>query len=240
MSDKKKRVPKYKMIENDIINKIYSGEYSKGSPIPTEQELAEMYGVSRVTVRQATNNLVAKGYLTRTQGSGTYVSNPSIVGRTTQIKSFTEEMEELGKEVTTEVLKFEIIPASNSISKKLNIEPESLVYFIKRLRKADGIPMMLEITYMGVSQFPDLSYEKIMKSKYKYVEESKNALIDYSHQIVIPIMPTEEIVKYFNCSPEMPILKVLNTTFLSTGEILDYTELYLNTDKYQYQSIKYK
>ncbi|SDZ65768.1 GntR family transcriptional regulator, glv operon transcriptional regulator/GntR family transcriptional regulator, mannosyl-D-glycerate transport/metabolism system repressor [Evansella caseinilytica] len=235
-----KRLAKYKMIENDILSKINSGFYTKGQFIPTEQELVKEYNVSRVTVRQATNNLVAKGYLIRNQGSGTFVAEPSYIGRTTNIKSFTDEMSALGKKVSSNVLAFKIIPASEFVSQKLNISPESPVYYIERLRKADEEPMMHETTYMSVADFPDLSYEKLLDSRYKFVEQTKNVSIDYSHQVVVPMMPTDEIVTYFQCDPEQPILKVLNTTYLATGEVSDYSVLMLNTAKYQYQAIKVK
>lgn len=238
MMGNSKRVPKYRMIENDILQKIKAGEYKKGSPIETEQELIERFNVSRVTVRQATNNLVAKGYLSRSQGSGTYVTNQKVVERSTNVKSFTEEMKESGKVPTTEILEFKVVPSNDEIAKKLSIKAGKPVYFIKRLRKADGVPMMLETNYMNVEAYPNLSYDRISKSKYQFVEEVTDEVIDHSHHIVVPIMPTEEVIQYFNCDPATPLLKVLNFTYLSNGQLLDYTELILNGDEYQYQSIR--
>ncbi|KAB2331976.1 GntR family transcriptional regulator [Bacillus mesophilum] len=240
LPQKPKRIAKYKIIEEYILEKIKSGEYTKGQLIETEQELIEKFSVSRVTVRQATNNLVAKGYLSRSQGSGTFVSSQKIVGRTTNVKSFTDEMKEMGKVASTEVLEFKIISASPEIALKLQMEKGNPIYFIRRLRKADDDPMMLETSYMSVEDYPDLSYENITGSKYQYIEEVKNQTIDHSHHVVVPIMPTEEIVQYFNYNPEQPLIKLLNTTFLTTGKILDYTEVILNSEKYQYQSIRAK
>jgi DNA-binding GntR family transcriptional regulator len=240
LSQKPKRIAKYKIIEEYILEKIKSGEYTKGQSIETEHELIEKFGVSRVTVRQATNNLVAKGYLSRSQGSGTFVSSQKVVGRTTNVKSFTEEMKDMGKVASTEVIEFKIITASPEIAQKLQMETGGPIYFIRRLRKADDIPMMLETSYMNVNDYPDLSYENITGSKYRYIEEVKNLIIDHSHHVVVPIMPTEEIINYFNYNPDQPLIKLLNTTFLTTGKILDYTEVILNSEKYQYQSIRAK
>jgi DNA-binding GntR family transcriptional regulator len=240
MMSQPKKIAKYKMIENDILNKINSGLFSSGQLIPTEQELAKEYDVSRVTVRQATNNLVAKGYLVRSQGSGTYVAQRSHIGRTTNIKSFTEEMKALQKEVTSDVLVFKIIQASEFVSSKLNISVGTQIYYIERVRKADLEPMVHETSYMNVADYPDLSYEKLKQSRYKYIEQTKGVSIDHSHQVVVPIMPSEDIIELFECDPDQPLLKVLNTTHLSTGEIADYTILILNSSKYQYQAIKQK
>ncbi|WP_187445620.1 GntR family transcriptional regulator [Bacillus infantis] len=240
MPQNPKRMAKYKKIEEYILEKIKSGEYTKGQSIETEQELAEKFSVSRVTVRQATNNLVAKGYLSRSQGSGTYVSSQKIVGRSTAAKSFTEEMKEMGKEASTDIIEFKIIPAHNEIAAKLQIENESPIYFIKRLRKADNVPMMFETSYMSVTAYPDLSYEDISNSKYKYIEEVKNQTIAHSHHVVVPVMPTEEVMKCFNCDPDQPLLKILNTTYLTSGKVLDYSDMILNSNHYQYQSIREK
>src|SRR5690625_7801689 len=97
------------------LNKINSREDVRDQMIETEHELTKKYQVSRVTVRQATNNLVAKGHLVRSQGSGTFVAHPTAVGRTTQVESFTEEMAALGKEVTSEILNFKIITDRKSV-----------------------------------------------------------------------------------------------------------------------------
>lgn len=228
------------MIENYIMQNIKSGHYLKGAPIETEQELSSKYAVSRVTVRQATNNLVARGYLSRSQGSGTYVSEQKVVSRATTVKSFTEEMKATGKKASSEVLDFKVIAASKEISQKLDLEIDSPVYHIVRLRKADGEPMMIETSYMSVMAYPDLTYERLSRSKYSYIEEERELTIDHSHHVVVPIMPTEEMVRYFECDPASPLLKVFNTTFLTDGSILDYTELVINTEKYQYQSIRQK
>ncbi|SEO89862.1 GntR family transcriptional regulator, mannosyl-D-glycerate transport/metabolism system repressor [Amphibacillus marinus] len=235
-----KRTPKYKLIENYILQKIKGGEYQKGNAIETEQVLIDKFNVSRVTVRQATNNLVAKGFLSRSQGSGTYVTNQNVMERSTNVKSFTQEMLESGKTASTEIIEFKVIPASEEIANKLLIKQDDPIYFIKRLRKADAIPMMLETNYMDVKRYPNLSYESIGGSKYEYVEEATNESIDHSHHIVLPIMPSEEIVRYFNCDHTTPLLKVLNSTYLSNGDLLDFTELILNTDEYQYQSVRGK
>ena len=69
----KYKTPQYKRIERDISEKISSGYYSVGNSLPTEQELGKQYGVSRVTVRKALDNLVAKDLLIRTPGVGTFV-----------------------------------------------------------------------------------------------------------------------------------------------------------------------
>lgn len=85
--------PIYLIIENDIKAAINNGSFKSGDLIPSENELKEKYNVSRMTVRQALNNLVNEGLLFRHQGKGTFVSNAKIEKSIQGIRSFTEEMD---------------------------------------------------------------------------------------------------------------------------------------------------
>ena len=95
MKGKKKRIAQYKQIEKDILDKIQTGYFKQNDMIPTELELSKTYNVSRVTVRRATDNLVAQGLLYRTAGVGTFVNHNPATQKIATLKSFTEEMEEL-------------------------------------------------------------------------------------------------------------------------------------------------
>ena len=74
MLDKKSNFPLYMQLKNKIIEKIRGGEFKRGNPLPTEQELCATFGISRYPVRQAMEELVKEGYLNRTRGRGTFVS----------------------------------------------------------------------------------------------------------------------------------------------------------------------
>ncbi|CRF34950.1 transcriptional regulator [Brachyspira suanatina] len=234
-----KSTSKYKIIENYILDKINSSYYKNGDCIPTEYELAKQFNVSRLTVRHATDNLVAKGFLVRTRGSGTYIAKSNIISRSIPIKSFTNEMSTLGKKVETKVIIFNIIQKSERISHILKIPEDEEIYYFERLRLADGIPMMYESTYMSVSKFPDLSYEVLLNSKYDYVEKKKNKkIVCCEHTIVPIIIEDENIKKLMGILDNTPVLKIHNITYLEEGDVLDYTELIINTQYYQYNITK--
>ena len=239
MSHSKKNVPLYKIIETELMEKINNNFYKVGSSIPTENQLAQKYDVSRVTVRQATNNLVAQGILIRNRGSGTFVAKKiSIVERAVKIVGFKEEMEGMGKKTSTEILTFEITRADESIAQKLKIATGEAVYYIVRLRKADEKPMVLETSYMSVKKYPDLTYEIMMNSKYEYIEIVKNMEIDYCHHVVLPVIPSQVCATLLGLEAKEPVIKVLNTTYFKDGEVLDYTELLFNSAAYKYIAIK--
>lgn len=235
----KRRIPKYKLIENDLIDKINSGVYTAGSMLPTEVKLADMYGCSRVTVRQALSELAFRNFIVKMQGSGTMVSESRAVQRTPLLKSFTEDMQECGKTVHSDVRVFEIVKASETMSKILGISEGDSIYYIERCRYADDLPMVYEKTYMSVELHPDISVSILRGSKYKYGED-RGMCIELAHQNIAPIFPPENIAQQLNISTDQPCLRIANTTYCTDGQVFDYTELYLNPELYQLNIIKHR
>ncbi len=234
----KKRIAQYKQIEHDLLEKIHLGYYKKDDLIPTELELSNTYHVSRVTVRKATDNLVAQGLLCRVAGVGTFVCHPSVTINPSSIQGFSEAMKEKGLQVRTEVSSFMIQKAPANIASILEIEKDEPMYFIERLRYADNEIFQFETTYMSARLYPDISIQVLQQSKYRYFEETKGMKIAYSQHAVTPILPSRRFVELFGISSNTPILRVANITHLTNGQIMDYTELTLNSPKYQLTYIK--
>lgn len=232
-----KRIPKYKLIENDIIDKIISGTYVENQPLPTEHELAKQYQCSRVTVRQALSNLAHKGYIRKTHGSGSFVNKTKTIQRTHLLKSFSEEMIELGKKPSSEVHTFTILEAGNTMAKVLGISPEDKVYFVERTRFADDYPVLFERSFLAVDLHPNLSIQVLKTSKYKYAEDH-NLIIDYSHQNITPMFPPKYIAEKLQISEKQPIIRIINVTYMSDGTPFDYTELFLHPELYQLNVVK--
>lgn len=237
MAEDYRKVPKYQIIENDLIDKINTGEYSKDDPLPTEAELADKYVCSRVTVRQALSNLAYNGIIYKTQGSGSFVNKTKAIQRTPLLKSFSEDIIESGKKPRSVVVTFNITTAGNTVASLLGIKANDKIYYIERTRFADDIPVLFEKTFMSVDLHPELSMKVLQSSKYKYADEH-NLYIDYAYQSITPIFPPQYIADELKISDKKPILRVANTTYLQEGRVFDYTELYMNTEFYQLNIIK--
>lgn len=237
MKENYEKIPKYQIIENDILDKINQGIYPPESALPTEAELVQIYGCSRVTIRQALNNLAYKKFIYKKHGSGSFVSKSLAIQRTPLLKSFTEDMEEMGKTASSIVNTFNITKAGKTLSEILSIQPDDRVYYIERIRMADGKPIMFEKTFMSVDLHPEMSIKILESSKYKYADEH-GLSVDYAYQNISPIFPPEYIANELHISTKQPILRIANTTYLKDGRVFDYTELYMNTEFYQLNIIK--
>ena len=107
MIDKNSPIPVYYQLKNDFIKKIANGIWKVGECISSERELCEIYGVSRMTIRQAIGELVQEGILTRKKGKGTFVCEQKVNQK--DMMSFTEMIKQSGRVLQTKVVEFEII-----------------------------------------------------------------------------------------------------------------------------------
>lgn len=155
--DRSRPEPLYHQLERVLRERILSGEWSAGSQIPTEEQLCELYDVSRVTIRQAVRNLVEDGYLERGRGRGTFVREPILTAGERGLRSFSEEMRALGLTPGATVLNVASEIADETVSERLQLAAGAKVARIRRLRTGDGRPIGLQTSYLPLERFPDLT-----------------------------------------------------------------------------------
>ena len=235
MEDKK--VSKYQMVESYIVEGIQSNHYKVNDILPTEAELAEKFNCSRVTVRQALSNLAYKGIIYRIQGKGSFVSKENTLKRSPLLKSFTEDILDMGKKPWSTVETFHITKVGEHIGRIMGLKPTDKIYYIERVRFADNDPILFEKTYMEISKHPEISVKILEGSKYEYAK-NHGMEVAISYQNITPVFPPENIAEKLKISSKTPILKLSNVTYLSTGELFDYNELYMNTELYQFNIVK--
>ncbi|MFG1698391.1 GntR family transcriptional regulator [Nonomuraea sp. NPDC049309] len=171
-------VPKYFQLREILLDLIDSDELSIGAAIPSERELCQRFGLSRMTVRQAVDHLVSEGRLHRVPGKGTFVARPKIE-LALQLTSFTEDMRARGMVPGSRDLDRRIVRASAHLAKELGIQPGEEVHFIERLRTADGEPLSIERAHIPVKLAPDLAdYDLSDKSLYELLERRYGLVMD--------------------------------------------------------------
>lgn len=149
--------PLYKKIEQDIFEKIQSGEYAENTTIPTEMELSEQYGVSRPTVRQAIQSLVNDGYLERNKKRGTQVIQTKIPQEFTRyVEGFGSEFYSKGLAPKTKVLNFTKTTATKEVAENLEIKEGDPVFKLLRLRIPDDKPAVFIMSFIPCALVPKL------------------------------------------------------------------------------------
>ncbi|WP_019244157.1 MULTISPECIES: GntR family transcriptional regulator [Bacillus] len=234
MIDKKSPVPIYHQLEELIKQQIDSGQLQPNQAIPSEREFTEQYQISRMTVRQALTNLVNDGLLYRKKGTGTFVSERKVERVMQGLTSFSEDMIERGLTPSSEILSYEVVPASPSVSQKLEIDVEKPVLQIERIRLADDVPMAIETAYMPLHLIEGLTKELAKDSIYQFIEEKFSLKIDVADQELEAVAASDYDAKHLHIKKGSPVLKIIQVTYLEDRTPIEYVKSSFRADRYRF------
>lgn len=141
-------VPLYVQVKKILRKRIVDGTYEPHAQLPAESEMGSIFGVSRITVRQALSDLQREGVIFKVPGKGTFVAKPKAAQELTQLEGFGEAMSRKGYEIRNRVLSHRTVPADAQLAQRLQVEPGAPVSEIQRVRHLNGDPVSLEITYL--------------------------------------------------------------------------------------------
>jgi GntR family transcriptional regulator len=226
-------VPIYMKVKDDLLEKIYKDEYKSGDKIPSERLLAEIYHVSRMTARQAINELVKNGAVIRKQGSGTYVSGPQFFQQ--NVRSFTETIKDQGYNPSTEVLEFSRVHHIKPISEMLGYSEETIFYKLKRIRLGNNIPIALETVYFPEEKCPGLKDFSKSQSLYKLLYEQFGYSVEQISYDIDACISNRMMMKYFKVNSKIALLKISGVNYTKNLEPLMYEESYYRPDLYKYK-----
>ncbi|HOJ01475.1 MAG TPA: GntR family transcriptional regulator [Anaerolineaceae bacterium] len=202
-----KGVPRYVQIREDIRRKIEKREIKVGTQLPSEADLAEMFGVSRMTVRRAIEDLVMDGLLIRKQGTGTIVSSRKVVRDYTKLTSFHEDAQSRGMHPISRVLKFEVILPPADYVEKLMIKETDKVFHIIRLRMVDDNQIIaLHETFIPQPLCPWIENANLENESLYELYKKHGLAIEWGKQIVEARSVTEEQAQCLQISMGSPVL----------------------------------
>jgi GntR family transcriptional regulator len=166
-------IPKYQLIEKDILERIESGSLRPLYPLPSEKELCLQFLASRSTIRIALDHLSYAGKIFRVPGKGSFVALPKIDQNLSQFMGFSEKMKAQGFSVKTKLIKKDVIFADGEISAKLLLKPREKVIKIERLRLVEAQPMVLQLFFVPLSTCHVLLNEDLEAQSLRLLLEKK-------------------------------------------------------------------
>lgn len=227
----------YLQLVNTIENEIKTN-LKPHDRLPSERTLTGIHNVSRITVRQALQELEKRGLIYKKHGKGTFVSDikPSPSLDLASAYSFTEQMKSLGKIPKTIILSFQKIPVTESLAKELNLTIDDEVFELERLRLADGITMMLERSYVPTSLFKDLSQEILLhKPLYEVFAEDYHQVIRLAEEEFYASIALEYEADLLGISEGAPVLHLIRKTYNDKNLIIEYTFSIARADQFRYK-----
>lgn len=224
-------IPKYEAAYRTILDRLKAGRYPVGARMPTEGELSSQFGVSRVTIRRALDMLVQDGYVESRQGSGYRVVTLSPASDTC-LTSFTDQMLRAGREPTTELLSIDSFapdaPELAHLSPALRRGP---VTRIRRLRKVDGEPRMLVMTYapaplLAGARPADFPETGPAQSILRILAERFGLEWSAACEDISPVLADTMLAGTFAISEGAPLLRQACSAFADDGSTVFHEDVY--------------
>ena len=146
--NKEYSTPLYQQLVDSVKAQIRDGILKEDDRLGSEQDISREYNVSRITVRKAFEILADEGYVTKRQGIGTFVSAKKVNNfNEGQARGFTEMCMQDGNVPSSELISVGWVSNVPSISRHLQVPEEDPVLRVLRVRKCDGVPVMVEDGY---------------------------------------------------------------------------------------------
>lgn len=217
---------KYVHISSDIRNQILEGKYRSSDKLPSEKELCQLYDASKMTVKQALDILVAEGLIIKRRGSGTFVKDlsPTEIERITIVNQFRGKTAlNPNQTVTSKIYEFSVIRPDETIQEKLNIQADSFVYHIYRLRLLDNEPNVIEETYMPIDLIPGLTEKVLQQSIYEYIEIELGLKLQSAHRKITVRKASDFEAIELHLLPNDPVAVAEQTGYLANGAAFEYS-----------------
>lgn len=228
--------PAYMRIVDDIQHDIEHGVYMEGDCIPTQLQLAEKYNVSRITVRDAINELIHMGLLYTKQGKGTFVAPKSHLSYPAmRSRSFSGEIKHAGMSVTTQVLALEHCIADIRLCNAFGMKEGFPLVRLSRLRSIGGFRTLVSTSYLDAERFREIDFLKEdfgTHSLYETLIQRTGLVISGTEEEFRAVKCPAYIAKLLELSEDEPVIYVKRSTFDAQGRCFEWSEQYERTDRF--------
>ena len=228
-------LPRYYQLKEIIREKVRSGAWPPGGSIPSERELSEQYGISRMTVRQSVSELVNEGLLFREQGRGTFVGRAKISQQLLRLTGFTEDIGARQQVPGARILEAAMWPCDETVAERLRIKPGQPVFHLRRLRLADTEPLALEtsiVSFIGCERLLDDDLEH--HSLYRLLETAYRQPLVEAEQEVEAGLAGPQAAAALGITPGAPVLLTRRLTYTERQRPIEYAISVYRGDKYTF------
>ncbi|MFW6724410.1 GntR family transcriptional regulator [Streptomyces sp. MAR4 CNY-716] len=202
--------------------------------LPSERELMQRFGVSRMTVRRAVERLTQEGRVYRVQGAGTFVAPTQTISKSLRLSSFSEDIRARRMAPASRLLELDRTAADMDCARDLFVEPGTPLVYIRRLRTADGEPMCLENVWLPESLVPGLFEHGEPESLYQWLERA-GATPEAADQVIRATVLDAPQAELLGVPPHFPALQVQRVTRDTRGRAIERAVSLYRADRYDFR-----
>jgi GntR family transcriptional regulator len=213
-------------VRDELVGRIASGRVEPGGRLPPEPELAEELGVSRATLREALRSLEEDGFVTRTQGAGTYATRRPRLRNNLDVNfGVTEAIRAAGRDPGTAELSVSTEPAAPDDAAELDLSPGDPVVVIDRIRTADGRRVVWSRDVVSAARLPSRKVVGLGEgSLYDLLERAGTGAVHHGVVTIEPVVADDALAERLDVEAGTPLLFLRQVDFDRDGEpaILSY------------------
>ncbi len=228
MINKFSSIPLYLQLKDLIISKIDSNEYPPNTQIPSEQDLCQIYDISRPTVRQAITELTNSGYLYKEKGKGTFVYGKKNVIDIKNYSGFTDSILDCQAPAEKNIIDISIIESTsfeilNSTFNYNSSMPVAVITYLSYINNQAGEVYSLNKSYIPINLFPDIVAQlKSGKSSIDILRGKYPLIPDKSKSVLEIVFADNNDSPLLRVQPGQPLIKLQNTLYSKSGQAVEY------------------
>jgi GntR family transcriptional regulator len=229
-------IPIYYQIREQLRQLILSGQLNTGDILPTEMEICEECGVSRMTARQALTQLSNEGLVTRHRGRGTFVAAPKAALESSifPLQSYTEILGQVGMHPGAVVLVQDVESASKTVADRLNVTPGDRVVRIARKRVVSGETMSLENSFYPHIRCPGLDSVNLGdQSVYQLLRQRFGIEPNYATDTIELSVAGPYEARELKINEGVPVVLVTRLSYLEDGTPIEFTQTIHRGDRFK-------
>ena len=232
--DRESVIPLYYQIREQLLEQIRAGVFKPGQSLPSEQEIAEHFGVSRMTGRQALKSLRDLGLTYSVRGKGTFVSAIKLEKDFRQVTSFTEEMKARGFRPKSKVISFELAQADDETLNALQLKNRESVISLRRIRFANTLPMGIEWSRIPQRVCPDLLKDfDPQASLYETLAQRYGIKMAIADEIVEAGLARADEARLLGITAKAPVFLFTRISYVQSGEPIEFVKSVYRGDRYK-------
>jgi GntR family transcriptional regulator len=233
--DKQSPIPRYYQLVEIINERIRLGELQPGAQLPSERELSERYGISRMTVRQAIHYLVREGHLVTHHGLGTFVAEPKLTAQVSHLLGFTETIMQRGGSVSSHVLEQGVIAPPARIAAGLQLSANRAVVKIVRVRWNEHEPLLLETSYIPHALCEGLESEDLAhQSLYAVLHNRFGLRVDHAAQTLEATVANKYEAGLFGIEQGAPMILLEGVASDEQRQPIEYFKAIYRADRFTF------
>ncbi len=227
---------KAKQVYLILRDRILSGALGFGAKLPTENELAEYYAVSRVTVRRALGELERERFIERRRSAGTrviYRAAPAPV--VADISGVLANIADMGRRTAVKLLSFDYVPATGAVAEALGVDTDALLQRSIRVRSVDRVPFSYLTTHVPESVAVTFTKQELASRPLLELLERAGVKVENARQRISAGLATPDVAQALDIRAGSPLIELVRVVFDQSGRAVEHLHALYRPDRYAFE-----